>query len=94
MTDRRTARGARLLDPVWHQTRDALNRLYAEVELGAHVGAVSVTVVNTDGMAVAYTVDFAEPGTIMRHIITDPQGLIDALSEGAVDASGVQPEGN
>jgi len=88
MAERRTARATRLLDPIWHQTRDALDRLYAEVEPGARVGAVSVTVINADGMAVAYTIDFARPGTILRHIITDPQGLIDALSEGAVDASG------
>jgi len=88
MADRRTVRGTRLLDPMWHQTRDALDRLYAEIEPDARVGAMSVTVVNADGMAVAYTIDFAQPGTILRHIITDPQGLIDALSEGAVDASG------
>jgi hypothetical protein len=87
MHDRRTARATRLLDPVWHQTRDALDKLYAEIEPGAHVGALSVTVENLDGTVVAYTVEFTQPATILRHIITDPQRLIDGVDGSTVDAS-------
>ncbi len=91
MADRRTARATRLLDPVWHQLRDALDRLYAEVEPGAAAGGLNVVVENTDGTTVSYAVQFDRPGVIERYIITDGQRLVDALGEGAIDAT---PEGS
>ncbi len=91
MADRRTARATRLLDPVWHQMRDALDRLYVEIEPGAIAGALNVMVQNTDGSAVSYAVQFDRPGVIERYIITDDQRFIDALGEGAIDAT---PEGS
>jgi hypothetical protein len=87
MSDRRTARTTRLLDPVWHQLRDALDKLYAEVEPGAYAGAITVMVANLDGMRVAYTIEFTQPETVQRHIVTDERALLAAVDEGIVDAS-------
>ncbi len=91
MADRRTARATRLLDPVWHQLRDALDKLYAEVEPNSRVGALNVMVENADGTTVSYAVHIDKPHVVLRHIITDEQRFIDVLGEAAVDAT---PEGS
>jgi hypothetical protein len=91
MSDRRIARATRLLDPVWHQLRDALDRLYAEIEPGAVAGALTVMVENPDGTTISYAVMLARPQLVARHIITDVQSLVDALADSAIDATVEEP---
>jgi hypothetical protein len=86
MTDRRAAHAIRLLDPVWHQMRTALERLYAEIELDAIAVALNVTVDNADGTVATYLV-MLDTGQLQRRVLTDPDGVANAVGAATVEVS-------
>ena len=77
--------GRQLLDPRWHWMRDALQRLYAELEPGAQVGALNLVAINGSEM-ISYALTPAGP-EIERSITTDAQAIADAVIAHSIDAT-------
>lgn len=74
-----------LLDPRWHWMRDALTKLYREMDDDAAPAALQIMVVTGEEM-IAYAMT---PGDskIDRRIITNPSALIVAADMTTVDVS-------
>ena len=88
MGDRRTARATRLLDPAWHQLQAAVDRLYREIEPGAHLAGVSISVVTSDGESIGYGVfPDEDPTRVERYIAPDPSRVQAALESVTIDAT-------
>jgi hypothetical protein len=77
--------GRQLLDPRWHWMRDALTRLYNELEPDAVPATLTVLAVNGEEM-ISYTIAPHDP-EIERRVIVNPSALIAAAQVTTVDAS-------
>ncbi len=85
MNDRRDARiRAKLLDPTWAALRDALDELYAEIEMDAMARGLSVAVTNADGTAVTYMMDIHKD-QLRRLVMTDRTAMIAAIKDSTVE---------
>jgi hypothetical protein len=84
MNDRRDLRGRKLLDPTWHKLRDALDKLYAEIETDAMTRGLSVAVSNADGTLVTYIVDLRN-GQLRRLLMTDRDAMVAAIKDSTIE---------
>lgn len=92
MGDRRAARANRLLDPTWHKLQAAVDRLYREVEPGAHVAGVSISVVTSDGESIGYGIfPDDDPTRVERYIAPDPSVVQAALESVTINATPDEP---
>ena len=87
MTDRRSSHAARLLDPAWHGLRDAVDRLYRELEIGSTELGITVTCRSSDGLVVSYTIELDRPAVLHRLVVPDESGTLAAVEATMINAT-------
>jgi len=77
---------SQLLDPRWHWLRQALGKLYAEVEPGNTFLALTITEADEGGIVTTYTA-MPHLDEVQKRVITDPEAIVQGYDNGTISAN-------
>lgn len=91
MTDIRGLRASALLDPYWHWLAAASDRLYGELETGARMVGLSLTVLTPEGVLMSYALVPGDP-EVSRAIFPDPSAVARLAATLSINATPDAPD--